>query len=243
MPAHDSMLFPVPDQVPDDAAVLADPFAVALHAVVRHPPPSSGRVLVYGAGALGSCAAAVLRALYPEVEIGVVARFAAQADLAARLGAHRVFDHEPIGALIEDAAAWSGGVLRGHHDLPMAYPGGIDVVYDTISRKDSLEVGCRLLKAHGTIVKAGVHGTTPWEWTPLYFKELSWVGSNAFGIETVDGHRQHAIAHYLDLVVDGRIDVTPMLTHTRALADWRDSFDLLADQATSGAIKVAFDQR
>ena len=55
----------------------------------------------------------------------------------------------------------------------MAYPGGIDVVYDTVSHRDTLEVVCRLLKARGTIVKSGVHGPTPWEWTPLYFKEIS----------------------------------------------------------------------
>ena len=243
MPAHDSMLFAVPDSVSDEAAVLADPFSVSLHSVVRHPPPPGGRVLVYGAGALGSTAVAVLRALHPDTEVGVVARFGAQAELARALGAHRVFAHEPVDALIEEAAAWSDGVLHGHHGLPMAYPGGIDVVYDTVTRRDTLEVACRLVKARGTIVKSGVHGPTPWEWTPLYFKEVSWVGSNAFGIEEVDGHRQHAIAHYLDLVLDGRLDLTPMLTHLRPLSDWRDAFDLLADQAASGAVKVAFDQR
>ena len=72
----------------------------------------------------------------------------------------------------------------------------------------------RLLKAHGTIVKAGVHGTTNWEYTPLYFKELSWVGSNTFGIEEVDGVRKHGIHHYLDLVESGRVDLSGMLTHT-----------------------------
>src|SRR5690348_13072661 len=39
MPAHDSMLFKVPDSVPDEIAVFADPFAVSLHAVTRHAPP------------------------------------------------------------------------------------------------------------------------------------------------------------------------------------------------------------
>ena len=34
-----------------------------------------------------------------------------------------------------------------------------------------------------------------------------------------------------------------MLTHLRPLSDWRDAFDLLADQAASGAVKIAFDQR
>ena len=118
-----------------------------------------------------------------------------------------MFAHEPAEAVIEQAAEWSGGVLASHTGLPMAFPGGIDVVYDTISKKETLEVGVRLLKAHGTIVKAGVHGTTNWEYTPLYFKELSWVGSNAFGIEEVDGVRKHGIHHYLDLVDAGRVDL------------------------------------
>ena len=244
MPAHPTQLFPVPDNLSDELAVFADPFAVSLHAITRHPPPAGGRVLVYGAGALGSCAIAIVRALYPDVEVGVVARFGAQADLAKKLGAHEVFAHEPAESVIEQAAKWSGGRLASHTGLPMTFPGGIDVVYDTISKKETLEVGVRLLKAHGTIVKAGVHGTTNWEYTPLYFKELSWVGSNAFGIEEVDGVRKHGIHHYLDLVEAGRVDLSDMLTHTFPLDEnWRDAFQVLATQDGSGAIKVAFDQR
>jgi len=34
-----------------------------------------------------------------------------------------------------------------------------------------------------------------------------------------------------------------MLTHTFRLEQWRDAFAALADQASSGAIKVAFDMR
>ena len=120
MPAHDSMLFPVPDDVPDELAVFADPFAVSLHAVTRHAPPEHGRVLVYGAGALGSCTVAILRALYPDVEVGVVARFDAQAELAAALGAARVFAHEPLSGLLEESPTWSGGVLVGRPISPWA---------------------------------------------------------------------------------------------------------------------------
>jgi threonine dehydrogenase-like Zn-dependent dehydrogenase len=242
MPAHDSLLFKVPDSVPDELAVFADPFAVSLHAVTRHPPAAGGKAMVYGAGALGTCATAILRALHPDVEVLVVARFEAQAALARALGA-TVIGHEPAMAVIEQAAEWSGGVLQPADGLPMAYPGGIDVVYDTIGKRETFEVGARVLRARSTIVKAGVHGPTFWEDTPLYFKELSLVGSNAFGFEEVDGVRQHGIAHYLDLVRDGRVDLTGMLTHTFALDDWRDAFTALATQDQSGAIKVAFDQR
>jgi threonine dehydrogenase-like Zn-dependent dehydrogenase len=242
MPAHDSMLFKVPESVPDEQAVFADPFAVSLHGITRHPPQPGSKVLVYGAGALGTCALAILQALYPDVEVMAVARFDAQAELAHKLGAVTVAP-EPREELIDAVASWSGGVLQPADGLPMAFPGGIDVVYDTIGAAETLEVGARVLRARGTLVKLGVHGPARWEDTPLYFKEITFTGSNAFGFETIEGKRQHAIAHYLDFVESGRIDLTGMLTHTFRLEDWRDAFTALATQDASGAIKVAIDQR
>jgi threonine dehydrogenase-like Zn-dependent dehydrogenase len=238
------MLIPVPDSLSDEVAVIGDPFAVSLHSVTRHPPPPGGKVLIYAGGALGSCAAAIVRALYPDVDVMVVARFPAQAALARRLGA-TVVDPFPVEQLLEEAAAWSGGVLQkfGGEALPMAHPGGFDVVYDTVGTAQTAEIGVRLLKARGTMVKSGVHAPERWEWSPLYFKEISWVGSNAFGVEEVDGIRMHGIAHYLRLAEQGRVDMTGMLTHIFRLDDWREAFITLATQEQSGAIKVAFDFR
>ena len=244
MPAHPSMLIPVPGNVSDEQAVPADPFAVSLHSITRHPPPDGGKVLVYGAGSLGSCAVAILRLLYPSVEVAVVARFESQQQLAAKLGASLVLPSDDRLRIIEELAAWSGGRLRQPmNGLPMAHPGGIDVVYDTIGKPETFEVGVRLLKARGTLVKSGVHGASRWEWSPLYFKEISWVGSNAFGVEEVEGVRKHGIAHYLDLVSAGRVDVTPMLTHNFRLSEWRDAFLAIAEQGSTGAIKVTIDHR
>lgn len=244
MPAHDSMLFAVPDSIPDEMAVFADPFSVSLHSITRHPPPRSGAALVYGAGSLGLCAVAILRALYPDVAVAVVARFPAQAELARRFGAAKALAHEPHSALIEEIVGWGGGRLRQPlQGLPMAHPGAVDVVYDTVGKPETFEVGVRVLRSRGTLVKAGVHAPGRWEDSPLYFKELSFVGSNAFGVEEVDGRRKHAIAHYLDLAAAGRIDLRPMLTHTFGLGQWREAFSAIANQGDSGAVKVAIDQR
>ena len=241
LPAHQIMAIPVPDEVPDEVAVLGDPFAVSLHAIVRHPPPEGGRALVYGAGALGTTAVAILRALYPSVEVGGVARWPAQAALAERLGA-AVVAHQPRLDLVEAVADWSGGILRHPWEgLPVAYPGGVDVVYDTVAAAETLEVILRVLRSRGTLVELGVSSPARFEWTPWYFKELRLVGSNAFGIEEVEGKRQHAIAHYLDLAASGRIDLSGMLTHTFALTDWREAFLAIADQGSSGAVKVALE--
>ena len=206
MPAHDSMLFPVPDAVPDELAVFADPFSVSLHG--DHPPSAarSGRVLVYGAGSLGVCAvgdaAGALsgRGGGGGGPVRRPGRAGPPIRRGARAGARA--------AGWPSSRSWSPGGAAGCRQplqgLPMAYPGAIDVVYDTVGKPETFEVGVRVLAARGTLVKAGVHAPGRWEWSPLYFKEINWVGTNAFGVEEVDGRRQHAIAHYLDLVVDGR---------------------------------------
>jgi threonine dehydrogenase-like Zn-dependent dehydrogenase len=244
LPAHRSMVVPVPDDVPDEVAVLADPFSVALHAVARNPPPPGGRAVVYGAGALGSCATAVLGALYPSVTVAVIARWDAQAALARKLGAAEVLAHEPRDELIEHIGTFAGAPVRQPWGgLPVLYPGGVDVVYDTVGAAASVEVGVRVLRTHGTLVQMGVAPIERCEWTPWYFKELRLVGSNAFGVEEIDGVRQHAMNHYLDLVRAGRIDLEGLLTHTYPLERWHDAFMALVEQGTTGAIKVAFDLR
>ncbi len=236
--AHDSMLIPVPDTISDEAAVLADPFSVSFHAIVRHPPPASGRVLVYGAGALGLTSVAILRALYPGVEVGVVARFEAQREMALGFGASAVFAHEPRLALVEALAEWSGAVLHAPLDgLPVTHPGHIDVVYDSIAKAETLEVGVRVLAERGRLVYTGVATPERWESTPIYFKEITIAGSNAFGMEDFEGRRQHAIAHYLQFVDEGRLDITPMLTHRFGLEEWWPALKSLARQDRSGALE------
>ena len=193
------MLIPVPESVSDEVAVLGDPFAVSLHSVTRHPPPPGGKVLVYGGGALGSCATAILARPLPRRRGHGRGALARPGGTGARGSGATVVDPFPVEQLLEEAAAWSGGVLQkfGGDALPMAHPGGFDVVYDTVGTAETAEIGVRLLKQRGTMVKSGVHAPERWEWSPLYFKEISWVGSNAFGVEEVDGVRLHGIAHYL----------------------------------------------
>ena len=193
---------------------------------------------------LGSCAVAILRELYPDVEIAVVARFDAQAALARSLGASMVLPsddrlrahrgdrrvvrrpaHPAVGRPADGAPRWRRRRLRHGRQAG-----------DVRSRRPGPPG-----EGHAREVRR--HGAARWEWSPLYFKELTWVGSNAFGIEEVEGHRQHGIAHYLDLAAAGRVDLRAMLTHTFRLEEWREAFRTIADQGETGAIKVAFDFR
>ena len=242
VPAHESQWIPIPDGVDDDAAVLADPFSVSLHAILRTPPTPGGTALVYGVGTLGLMAIAILRALHPDVRVVAVARFEHQARLAEKLGAARTLPHRPVERILDALAELCGADLhRPWRGLPML-GGGVDVIYDTVSSPETFEVGVRAVRSRGHIVALGVEPPRRFEWTPLYFKEISITGSNGFGIEEFEGRRQHAMEWYLEWVRDGRIDVTHILTHRFALDDYRDAFLACHDQGASGAVKVLFDR-
>lgn len=238
--AHETQLHPVPESVSDRAAALVDPFSVSLHAVTRTPPPERGRVLVVGAGALGTMAVAVLRRWYPSVEVAVLCRYAHQRAAVERLGATLAVDHEPREAALEELARWSGTQLRpALSGLPMAYPGGVDVVYDTVGSAATLELGVRALRMRGRLVLLGVATPRRFEWTPLYFKELSVVGSSGFGTEVVDGVARHAFDHYLQACSDG-LDLSWLVTHVEPLERWPAVCAALVAPDRSGVLKAAF---
>ena len=241
VPAHESQWIPIPAEIGDDAAVLADPFSVALHAVLRAPPDPAGTALVYGCGTLGLLAVAILRSLHPEVTVVAVARFTHQAELARSFGAHHVIPHAPALRVVEELARVTGAELsQPWRGLPMLN-GGADVAYDTVSSAETLEVGVRVMRSRATIVALGVEPPRRFEWTPLYFKELSLVGSNGFGVETYAGVRKHAIEWYFELIRTHQLDVTPIITHRFGLDDYRDAFLTCYEQGKHGAVKVLFE--
>jgi threonine dehydrogenase-like Zn-dependent dehydrogenase len=244
MPAHVTQAIAIPDGMSDEIAVLADPFSVSLHSITRHPPPEGGRALVWGGGALGTSAIAILSALDPTVDVAAVVLHPTQQELARKLGAHVIDATQDPEAIVVELAEWSNAsTLTPWAGLPLTHPGTIDVAYDTVGSPTTLEIALRVLAARATLVVSGVHAPGRFEWSPWYFREVNVVGSNAFGVEEVDGVRKHAIEHYLDLAHSGRVDISAMLTHTFRLDDWRAAFATLAEQDRTGAIKVAFDFR
>ena len=68
---------------------------------------------------------------------------------------------------------------------------------------------------------------------------MSIVGSNAFGVETFEGRRMHAMQVYFELAGRG-MDITPIITHRFALADYKRAFLTLRDKGKTGAVKALF---
>jgi threonine dehydrogenase-like Zn-dependent dehydrogenase len=240
VPGHESQWFPIPDAINDEEAVLGDPFSVSFHAILKAPPPENGTVLVYGCGTLGLLAIAILRIIYPTVKILAVARYDHQANLARQLGAHLVLHHRPTKELVHRIAEETNSALnKPWMGLPMLN-GGVDVVYDTVSSAETMEVDLRVTRSFGAMVIIGVEPAKTFEWTPLYFKEISIIGSNGFGIEEFEGQRKHAIEWYFDFIQNRALDVTPIITHHYAMRDYRNAFMTCYNQGKNSAVKVLF---
>jgi threonine dehydrogenase-like Zn-dependent dehydrogenase len=245
LPAHESMAIPVPEEISDDAAVLADPFSVSLHSVLHHPPSAGDIVVVYGCGTLGLCAIEILHKLF-DVKIYAITRFEHQARLAKRLGAIDAIPWRPTEDIIARFKEITGAAevlppVEGVPGLPMLHgTRGVRVIYNTVGTAESLEVSVRIGGPRSTVVLSGVDTPARFEWSPHYFKEINLVGSNAFGVEEWNGKRQHAMRHYFDLIRERRIDVTPIISHRFSLDDYKTAFLYNHHQGQHEAVKVIF---
>jgi threonine dehydrogenase-like Zn-dependent dehydrogenase len=242
MIAHESMCFAIPDRVTDEQAALSDPFSVALHAI-RKAPPKPGEVsLVYGCGPLGLITIHALAKLYPETRIIAVDLHDYLKPYALKMGAHEYVTGEKA-ELIEKVAACTSAALRPTRFLLPWVFGGVDRVYDTVGIASTLETAVRLVRPLGTVLLVGVGTPRRYEWTPIFFREVSVIGSNAYGVEEFDGERQHGFQYYLDLCASGRVDPTPMITHRFPLDRYRDAFVTARDKEPRQSVKVIFDFR
>jgi len=242
MSVHESMLFPIPPAVSFEAAVLADPFAVSLHAVLRAPPAPGEMAVVYGCGSLGVLTVLLLRALFPKTRLLVIGHSPHEKPLADRLGADALFTSRGR-ELIREIGEFVKAPLRVPlFGLPWLQS-GVQRIYDTVGSSETLEVGVRIASPRATIVVVGVARPRRFEWTPLYFKELALLGSNAYGLETLDGKRSNCIELYLNLLARNRLDVDGLITHRYPLECYADAFLAALNKQRSRAIKVVFDPR
>ena len=179
---------------------------------------------------------ALVRFLYPDVEVWAATRPGARARLAVRLGAHAVLSSVP-NVLVAEVPRPDRGLSLVPWSGRAWLQDGPGVVYDTVGSVETVETLLRLLMTGGSLVVSGVEPPKRFEWTPLYFKELRVMGSNGFGVESVRGVAKHAMLHYFDFVSAG-FDLTPVITHRFPLERWDEAALALKDTARTGAVKV-----
>ena len=151
--AHETGLYKVPDELDDETAMLLEPLSVGVRAVLRCLPEPDQRVLVVGSGMIGLAVIEAARALSPDSHISAMARYPQQVDMAWKLGADEVIEHEDF----YDASAriTSGKLYTGRFNNRMIL-GGFDVVYDCVGSERTVKDCLRWTRAGGTVVLVGV---------------------------------------------------------------------------------------
>jgi (R,R)-butanediol dehydrogenase/meso-butanediol dehydrogenase/diacetyl reductase len=136
----ETTLVPVPDGLGPDAAGLAQPLAVGLHAARRAGARDGDRVVLIGAGAIGTFVLTGLRSLV-DADLTVVDFPGPRLDRARRLGATRCVEAGPQAA--EDVLAAVGAP-------------GADVVIEASGAPGQLAVAIGLTRPGGTVLQVGL---------------------------------------------------------------------------------------
>lgn len=227
--AHESQLHAVPEGMSDEAAVMVEPAACAIHGVLGAGDLSGATVLVLGAGTLGLCAVASLRAHADPATVVAVAKYPEQRRLAASLGADVVV--EPAEA--RRALRRLTGSLRVGGGLS----GGADVVVDCVGTESSLADDLAVVRPGGLVCLLGMPATVTVDMTPLWQRQVTLRGSYAYGVEA--GGRTFDLA--FGLVAEAGLE--RLVSATYPLDRYRDAIDHAANAGRRGAVKVAFDLR
>lgn len=242
--AHASQLHGVPDAVDDEAAVLVDPLACALHAVLRHRPHDDQRVLIQGGGIIAIGVAAALRALGCLAHVTALVRHRFQAELMQSRGVNHVIispRRDSSARRYDRIAAAIGGRRVPAAFGNQALIGGFDVVYDCIGSGAALTDAMKFTRPRGTVVALGTSQISVVDTTPLWFSELNVVGAYGRQLEvTPGGAPEHTYRLTFDLMTSGKLRVDGLLTHTFKLADYRLALRTLTARRQTAAVKVAF---
>ena len=236
---HESQAFLLPKPVSFEQAVLADPFAVAFHSILLLNPDPDSTILVYGLGVIGLLTIHCLKNIFKIKRVIAIGKYSFQEKFASKLGALKVFNGSQKNLIQEISTYLNVDLYTPKIGLQWTMD-GVDGIIDTIASGETLEVGIRILETQGKLVFLGVSSPKRYENTPHYFKELEIIGSNAYGIETFQGERMHAIAFFLRFLDQGLIETSRFLTHTYKLDDYQEAFNTLSNKNKTKAIKVAF---
>jgi len=235
--AHHSQLVRLPQGVNDENAAMCEPFAVALRAVLRNPPPKGGRVLVLGAGVIGLCVVAALRALGHENTVFVVAKHPFQTKWATSYGADHTVQPGDEAMLARLLSA------RLHHPImgkPMV-SGGAEVAYECTGNEDSLQTAIRFTRGGGTAVILGLAAIPKTvDWSSIWLKEITLQGSYTYGLETWEGQKIRTFQLALDLMAQGKVDLAPLVTHRFRLEEYRRALTMASHKSRHRMVKAVF---
>lgn len=202
VPNADRCLWPLPEEVTDEAGVfVADILPTGYGAVRRAEVQIGDAVAIVGCGPVGLMALLCVRGVAGRVV--AIDGIGARRELAARLGAEPVAPDEAVGAV--DAA--TGGL-------------GADAVIEAAGAPEALALALRLVRGRGTVSVVGAHFEPdyPLDNALMFEREITL----RFTIGNPAGDRERM----LGLIATGRLDPTVVVSHRMPLASAPEAYEL-----------------
>ena len=215
----DNTLAKVPTAVRDREAVLtADVLSTGFGAIERAGVKRGQSVAIFAQGPVGLCATLAAKHYGAEVIIAVDS-IPARTTIAKKLGATHVVDPG-------DAVAKILEITGGK---------GVHVAVEALGKQQTFENCCRSVRWGGVVSSVGVYGGIP---------ALSLPTDGTFFhrsiVTTFCPAGSKRIAGLLDLIASGRIDPSPLLTHTMKLASTVEAYDIFAARK-DGCVKITLE--
>lgn len=199
----------IPDHVSYQAAALAEPLAVCLHAVARAGNIEGKRGIIFGAGPIGLLTMlAAQRAGMADITVADIAP--APLAFATRLGASHV----------ENVSAGEEGLKAQAASRPY------DVAFEVSGTAAGLASAIGIVRRGGIVVQIGnlPGGQIPTPSNAVMAKEIDLRGSFRFGFEFMTA---------VELIGAGSVDVLSLVTAERPLSTAPDALRLALDRSQS----------
>jgi threonine dehydrogenase-like Zn-dependent dehydrogenase len=222
--AHEQRLHAVADHVPDERAVLAEPYAVALRGARFALARAPRRVLVIGGGSIGLLAVVALRTIGFGGALHAIARYPQQRAAAAGLGADHV--HADAASARAGAGAKSYAAVIGP---PAWRGGGFDAVIDAAGSRSSLDEAAWSASEGGAVVLVGAAGALRHDFSAHWFREVALLGSWVYNAADF----AEAVTHLAALA-----GLERLVTRRYPLRDYREA---LTDVRRRRVVKAVFD--
>ncbi|MFX1578249.1 MAG: zinc-binding dehydrogenase [Promethearchaeota archaeon] len=242
--AYAGQLTKIPDGVPDEQAVLAEPLAVAIHAVSKKKPSDEDTVIVVGAGIIGLMVVRVIRARGSKCRIITLARYPFQEEAAMKLGADEVISEREKEVLYQRTAeSTNGHLLKPKIGNKILYGGtGPNIIFDTVASDSTLDDSLHLIRNNGTLVVVGMDFgvTKKTDWALMMYKQVNVLGTMMHGLEVHDGKSVDTLELAFEMIKENPDLFDGLVTHKYRIKDYKTAFNVAANKGKNSAIKVAF---
>jgi (R,R)-butanediol dehydrogenase / meso-butanediol dehydrogenase / diacetyl reductase len=236
MVAHESQLFKLPTEIPDEEGAMIEPLSVALQTVLDNRPNPGDQALVIGCGVIGSLVVQSLRAVEPKCKITVSEPSKFHAQLAKKCGADEVItDGDLFGNAVRITGARRYKPMLGK-DILM---GGFNRIYDCVGNTQTLTLAMRCLAVEGVLSVVGIGHDVKLDLTPLWLKLQNIRGVLGYGFADFEGRRQHVFEAAIGLVADKRVKLNEMMTHKFSIDQYAELIETNMAKQKHQVIKSA----